>query len=210
MISKELLNKNRVLTLSHNRKCSHLIIDAGKDSATIMGISSTNCNDVLIIKIIHYNKYSELVDEVYWICKEFGIKIILIDILGYGIGFYELFNKNIPNDQITIRPINGRKNNDIQNLINDIENGNLRFLQSSELAERFYIKPFLGYSNIMKYHRETNLLIDEIDNLKLEQKRSTIQLTRKNENIGTSRAICLLTYYNYPMNTKQLNEEKQN
>ena len=203
-ILKELLNKNRVLTMSNNRKCDYLIVDVGKNSTTMMAINNqVNSKDILVIKTFVGKPFSELVDEAYWLCNEFGIHIILADKSGMGLGFIEQFEMNINPNNVSIRALDERKiyqNININEIINDLNNGVLRFLQSPELAKTTYIKPFLGLSNIIEYHKETSKLIDEINNIEIKiNLNSTMQLYRIDETIGKSRVNCLLAFYSYPM-----------
>jgi hypothetical protein len=202
MISKELLNKNRVLTMSNNRKCNYLIIDCGKDLTTMMGINiQGNRKDILIIKSFVNRKFAELVEEAYWLCNEFGISIILADKLGMGLGFIETFKANIKQNEIQIREINGLEIANqilVNEIINDLNNGLLRFLQTPELAKMSYQKPFLGLSNIMEYHRETNELINEINNIEFKAISGNVKLSRIDDIIGKTRVNCLFMFYAYP------------
>jgi len=203
LIPKVLLNKNRVLTMSNNRKCDYLIVDVGNNLTSMMAINNQrNSKDILVIKTFENKKLTELVDEAYWLCTEFGIRIILADNLGLGIGFIETFEMNIKQDNIQIRSIDGNKINqfiNINEIINDLNNGVLRFLQTPELAKTTYIKPFLGLSNIIEYHKETCKLIDEINNLEVKIRLGNIVLGRLDETIGKTRLNCLLMFYFYPM-----------
>jgi len=203
-IPKELLNKNRVLTMSNNRKCDYLIVDVGNNLTSMMAINNQgNSKDILVVKTFENKKLSELVDEAYWLCTEFGIRIILADSAGMGLGFIDTFKMNIKQDDIQIRSLDGNKINrfvNINEIINDLNNGILRFLQTPELAKNTYIKPFLGLSNIIEYHKETDKLIDEINNLEIKIRLGNIVLGRLNETIGRTRLNCLLMFYSYPMN----------
>ena len=204
IFSKELLNKNRVLTMSNNRKCNYLVVDVSKDSTTMMAISDQGIRkDILVIRTFENKTFSELVDEAYWLCCEFNIQIILADKLGMGLGFIEKFNNNINPNNVDIRALDGREISQFTN-INEIQNdlhyGNLRFLQSPQLAKTSYVKPFLGLSNIMEYHKETDKLIDEMSNIEIKTNSSgKIQLSRTDETIGKSRVNCMLAFYSYPM-----------
>jgi hypothetical protein len=208
MITKELLNKNRVLTMSNNRKCDYLIVDvsattgSNKDITTMMAINTQgDRKDILVIKTFIGKSFMELVNEAYWLCNEFYIKIVLVDKLGLGLEFIEQFKNQINPNNISIRSLDGRKINqfiDIQQIQNDLQYGNLRFLQSSELALTSYLKPFLGFSNIMNSHRETDELINEISNIKINVEK-VVKLSRIDKNIGKSRVNCLLGFYSYPM-----------
>jgi len=203
MINKELLNKNRVLTMSNNRKCNYLIVDVGADSTVMMGINTQgSTKDIIIIKSFKGKITDELVDEAYWLCTEFGIKIILVDIMGFGIDFFDKFRCSIRNDIVQIREVNFHydKSEELYQIEQDLKFGTLRFLQTPELANASYNKPFLGYSNIMLFHKETDELINEFDNIKLEVINGKIKLNRVNEEIGLLRAGCLLLYYSYPSN----------
>ena len=71
MITKDLLNKNRVLTMSNNRKCNYLVVDvgystgSGNNSASIIGINTQGkTKDILVLKEIPFNKTEDLVNEV--------------------------------------------------------------------------------------------------------------------------------------------------
>ena len=207
-IPKVLLNKNRVLTMSNNRKCDYLIVDVdttgnGKDITTMMAINNQgNTKDILIVKTFINKKSKELVDEAYWLCCEFGINTILADNIGLGLGFIESFQENIDSDNINIIPLDGIKISkfiNIRDIIDDLNNGKLRFLQTPELAKNTYIKPFLGLSNIIEYHKETDKLIDEINNLEVKLRLGNIILDRLKNTIGKSRVNCLLMFYSYPM-----------
>lgn len=105
IITKELLNKNRVLTMSNNRKCNYLIVDVGMNkSATMVGINTQgNSKDILVIKEFINNTYDELVDKAYWLCREHDIQIVLCDKMGCGLGFIEVFNDKIDPRNATIR-----------------------------------------------------------------------------------------------------------
>ena len=208
-IPKVLLNKNRVLTMSNNRKCNYLIVDVGntegdsKDVTTMMAINNQgNTKDILVVKTFTNKKSKELVDEAYWLCCEFGINTILADNIGLGLGFIEAFQENIDSDNINIIPLDGIKISkfiNIRDIIDDLNNGKLRFLQTPELAKNTYIKPFLGLSNIIEYHKETDKLIDEINNLEVKLRLGNIILDRLKNTIGKSRVNCLLMFYSYPM-----------
>ena len=204
IFSKELLNKNRVLTMSNNRKCNYLIVDVGRDLTTMMSISDQGIRkDILVIKTFISKTFSELVDEAYWLCCEFNIQIILADKLGVGLGFIEEFKNNINPNNVDIRALDGREISqftNIKEIQSDLHYGNLRFLQSPELAKTSYVKPFLGLSNIMEYHKETDKLIDEMSNIEIKTNSSgKIQLSCTDETIGKSRVNCLLAFYSYPM-----------
>jgi len=206
IFSKELLNKNRVLTMSNNRKCNYLVVDVGRDSTTMMAISDQGIRkDILVIRTFENKTFSELVDKAYWLCCEFNIQIILADKLGIGLGFIEEFKKNINSNNVDVRALDGREISQFTN-INEIQNdlhyGNLRFLQSPELAKTSYVKPFLGLSNIMEYHKETDKLIDEISNIEIKTNLSgKVQLSRTDKTIGKSRVNCMLAFYSYPMSS---------
>jgi hypothetical protein len=221
MISKELLNKNRVLTMSNNRKCDYLIVNAGKELTFMMGINTQgNTKDILIAKTFYNKSFIELVNEAYWICKEFNIQIILADCLGFGLGFIDTFKNNIKETDISIRKVNIMESNNRKlyqdayfQIEKDLKNGNLRFLQTSELASTYYQKPFLGYSNIMQFHKETDELINEISNIKLDLCNGKIRFSKTDDNLGINRANSLLTYYSYPFNavdTQGYNKEEIN
>jgi len=224
MITKESLNKNRVLTMSNNRKCDYLIVDVSattgnnKDITTMMAINTQgNRKDILVIKTFVGKSFVELVDEAYWLCNEFGINIILTDNSGMGLSFIEQFEININPKNVCIRALDGRKiyqNIDINEIQKDLQYGNLRFLQVPELAMVSYMKPFLGLSNIMDSHRETSELINEISNIKFEINLSgKVQLSRIDDTIGKSRFNCLLAFYSYPMSgvvVEQDNSEVDN
>lgn len=203
VFSKELLNKNRVLTMSNNRKCNYLIVDCGKNLTTMMGVNiQGNRKDILIIKTFTNKSFTELVVEAYWLCCEFGISIILADKLGMGLGFISTFKSNIKQHEIQIREINGLEINNqilVSEIISDLNNGLLRFLQTPELAKMSYQKPFLGLSNIMEYHRETDELINEINNIEFKVIGGNVKLSRINDTIGKTRVNCLLMFYSYPI-----------
>ena len=210
MITKELLNKNRVLTMSNNRKCDYLIVDVSsttgnnRDITTMMAINTQgNRKDILVIKTFIGKSFAELVDEAYWLCCEFGIQIILVDKSGMGLGFIEQFEMNINPNNVSVRGLDGRKiyqNININEIKKDLQYGNLRFLQTPELAMVSYMKPFLGLSNIMDSHRETSELINEINNLEIKMRLDKIVLSGLDETIGKGRLNCLLAFYSYPMN----------
>jgi len=203
MITKEILNKNRVLTMSNNRKCNYLIVDVGSNSETIMmGINiKGNRKDIIVIKRLVNKSYEDLVDEAIWLCNEFNIKIVLTDKNGYGLGFIDMFKLNINPSNIHIREIDGFKNvKYINDILNDLKCGMLRFLQTPELALSSYIKPFLGLSNVMEYHKETDKLIDELSNIEFKIDKGNIKLCLKDDNIGKLRVNCLLMFYFYPIN----------
>ena len=210
MITKELLNKNRVLTMSNNRKCDYLIVDVSatkgnnRDITTMMAINNQgNRKDILVIKTFIGKSFAELIDEAYWLCNEFGIQIILADKSGMGLGFIEQFEMNINPNNVSVRALDGRKiyqSIDINEIKKDLQFGNLRFLQAPELAMVSYVKPFLGLSNIMDFHRETSELINEINNLEIKMESiGQPRLSRIDETIGKSRVNCLLAFYSYPM-----------
>jgi len=209
MITKELLNKNRVLTMSNNRKCDYLIVDVSattgnnRDITTMMAINTQgNRKDILVIKTFIGKSFAELVDEAYWLCNEFYIQIILADKSGMGLGFIEQFEMNINPNNVSIRVLDGRKiyqNIDINEIKKDLQYGNLRFLQAPELAMVSYVKPFLGLSNIMDSHRETSELINEINNLEIKMESIGQPRLSCIDAIGKSRVNCLLAFYSYPM-----------
>lgn len=211
-ISKELLNRNRVLTMSNNRKCDYLIVDVSattgnsKDITTMMGINTQgNRKDILILKTFVGKSFKELVDEAYWLCNEFNIQIVLADSSGLGLSFIEQFDASINPKNVSIKALNGREiyqSIDFNEIKKDLQYGNLRFLQSPELAMTSYVKPFLGLSNIMEFHRETDKLIDEINNIKIQVNlNGNIQLSRIDDTIGKSIVNCLLAFYSYPISS---------
>jgi hypothetical protein len=204
IISKELLNKNRVLTMSNNRKCNYLIVDVSKEETIMMAVNTQGkSKDILVIKSFVNKKFSELVDEVYWLCREFDISIVLNDNRGFGIGFYDEFLNSISENSISIRAIDNSKiasSNAFVNIINDLGFGNLRFLQTPELAKNTYVKPFLGISTIAEYHKETDKLINEISNIKFKLHLGNISFDRISSDLGKARFNCLLSFYAYPEN----------
>jgi len=208
MITKEILNKNRVLTMSNNRKCDYLIVDIGSNSETIMmGINiQGNRKDIIVIKRLVNKSYEDLVDEAIWLCNEFYIKIILADKNGYGLGFIDMFKLNINPFNIQIREIDGVNAKYINDILNDLKYGMLRFLQTPELALSSYIKPFLGLSNVMEYHKETDKLINELSNVEFKIDKGNIKLSLKDDNIGKLRVNCLLMFYFYPENLIKFDE----
>lgn len=223
MITKELLNKNRVLTMSTNRKCDYLVVDVSSNKCeTIMiGVNTQgNTKDILVVKTFTNKTFDDLAKEAYWTCKEFDIHIVLVDRNGYGIGFIDSFNKFVPDDIVSLREVNIFSKESIDfyqyaylNIENDLKNGVLRFLQTTELAYNSYQKQFLGYSNIMEFHTETDKLIDEIANIKPDIVSNRIKLSMVDNNIGKLRCSCLLIYYSYPYNcidkNKLQNDKKE-
>ena len=213
MISKELLNKNRVLTMSNGRTCDKLVINfkanpaSSRDSMIIMGIRDSQVTkDILFIKELHSNDINELVDMIYWNCKEYGIKTVLIDIYGYGRAFYDFFKDNTIKQNINVIFTKGTNvygiSEFLRELHSDIEDGRLRFLQTPESALFSYDYPFLGFSEVMNSHRETTKLINEIDNIYETFRNGTLRLERKNNEIDCIRATCLIQYYGYPLYDK--------
>lgn len=218
-ISKENLNKNRILTMSNNRKCNYLIVDTSattgnnKDITTMMGINTQgNTKDILVLKTFVGKSVQELVNEAYWLCCEFNVQIVLADRNGLGINFVDLLEASINPNIIQIKTLDGGKINqtiDINDIINDIKYGKLRFLQYSELARNTYIKPFLGYSSIMEFHNETDKLINEIANIKIDyMPNRSIKFNMADESIGKSRVACLLAYYSYLMSCIKSKDDK--
>lgn len=221
MITKELLNKNRVLTMSNNRKCDYLVVDFGRSQgsekivATMMGINAQGVTkDILVLKTFEEKSIEKLVNEAYWICKEFNIQRILVDCLGFGVGFIDTFKEMIPDRIVSIRSINilSPESKELYQsayfqIEKDLQYGHLRFLQSPELADTSYQKSFLGYSNIMQYHYETNELIEEIANIKLDLNNGTVKLGKIDDSISKSRITSLLVFYSYPSNCIQKEQD---
>lgn len=204
MITKELLNKNRVLTMSNNRKCDYLIVDVGNNLATMMAVNvHGGTNDILIMKTFEDKSSEEIVNEAYWICKEFDIHILLTDSKGYSLVFIDNFRQNVSDDEISVKQVNIKDvvnsyNNPYLRIEDNLKYGSLRFLQASELANVSYKKPFLGYSNIMQFHKETDELINEISNIKLDISfDGKIRYNKINEDISILRFNCLRLFYSY-------------
>ena len=201
----EKLSSQRVLTMSNNRKCNYLCVDVGRNSTTIMGIQNNTyvmeTIDVVFIKEIFNKKINKLVEEIRNICYEFDIHIVLTDIHGFGLGFYEEFNKNIPSNFISIRKVNILDYTSILiEFENDVEKSKIRLLQTSKCAKLSYKKSFLGYSDIMNFHRETDELINEIKNLDIVCDNKRIKLQKINEDINDIRFRCLMLYYIHTYN----------
>ncbi len=192
---KEILNRNRVLTMSTNRKGDYLIVDPGFKKITVMVVKSQNrnVNDIIFIKQIS----SKLIDEIFDICFEFNVFNILIDINGIGLGIADAIMEYIGthDTKISGKIIKVKKNinNELVYIYQDIQNGKLRFLQSVNCAKTSYKKAFLGYSEIINCHRETDKLIDEISSIKLKMDSSGI--VKLDSNIEHSRFNCLSIYY---------------
>jgi len=204
MITKELLNKNRVLTMSNNRKCDYLIVDFGNNSVAMMAINvHGGTNDILIMKTFEDKSSEEIVNEAYWICKEFDIHILLTDSIGYSLVFIDNFKQNVSDDEISVKQVNIKDvvnsyNNPYLRIEDNLKYGSLRFLQASELANVSYKKTFLGYSNIMQFHKETDELINEISNIKLDISfDGKIRYNKINEDISILRFNCLRLFYSY-------------
>jgi hypothetical protein len=176
-----------------------------------MGINNQNdINDIIVLKTIHHQTSEELVNEVYWLCKEHNTQIVLTDNVGYGLGFIDTFKQNIDPYYISIREVNGTKiyNFDVTNKIKeDLNYGRLRFLQIPELAEKYYQKQFLGYSSIMQYHKETDKLVDEIVNVNLQVKLGNVVFGKYDDDIGKSRVSCLLMFYSHPLDATENKDE---
>lgn len=212
MITRELLNKSRVLTMSNNRKCDYLVVNVdidverGNYIVFILGVNTkNNTNDILIVKTLTGENIEELVEEVYWICIEFNIHKVLCSTLGHGIEFVYCFKKNIDPNDIHMIAVNEKIKftftNAYSNIERDLQNGKLRFLQSVELVRTYYKKPFLGYSEILHFHKETDNLIDEIANIKLDVTTDGfLKYNKIDKKIGDSQLINLLILYNYPAN----------
>lgn len=216
MISKELLNKNRVLTMSNNRKCDYLIVTTRATAAIMIGINTQgNTKDILMIKTFTDKTSDELSEEACWLCKEFDIRIVLVDRSGFGIGFINPLKKLVP-DKVLLREVDIYSEESkllyqhaYFHIEKDLESGFLRFLQSPELAHNSYIKPFLGYSNIMESHNETSKLINEISNIGIDTRNGIAKINRMNDTIGNLRVKCLFIYYSYPMSLIKPNNKKE-
>lgn len=209
MIEKELLNKNRVLTLDKNTRGTWLVVNISTESATMIvidenGYGTTNEN-IQFIKTFENKTYSELVDSARWICQEFSVARVLIESIGLGLGFVDAFRNNVPNTQIDVREFNKMSSVNKDKLImyakgminKNLENGTLKFLQTPECAVNTYKYKFLGYSEVMEAHRETDLLIDELCNLDIKIISNKGVLDRIDKDITKNRASCLLLYYLY-------------
>lgn len=197
---KEMLNRNRVLTMSTNRKGDYLTIysdyQTKLNNVMIIRSYSGDVNDVIFIKQIPY----ESIDKIFDICFEFNISNILIDINGFGSAVANNILEYIKShksrnhiDMIQVRDGIINKSSELSYIYQDIENGKLRFLQSVNCAKINYRKAFLGYSEIIDCHRETDKLIDEMSDIKLSVNYSGI--LKLNNNIECSRLNCLMIYY---------------
>lgn len=209
MILKEMLNQSRVLTMSNNRGCNYLSVDCNLEnsSVTVLGIIDKGSTlDIVLVDEIINKKLDVLVDEVKNLCYEFNIKSVLIERCGINNSFYEKFIYNAPD--IQIRYIDKIKSESIFKLKDDIENSKMRLLQTYNIALNSYKKHFLGYRNVMKFHKETDTLIDEIDNIDVIESQSKLKLVMKNEKVGKSKLNCLMTYYTYKYDLK--NGEQKN
>lgn len=199
-IKKELLNQNRVLTMSNNRKCDYLIVDCSMESVMIMGIKDNPyTRDVILIKEFLNSDYNEVIDEIVNICYEFDIHIVLNDKHGFGIKFRDKFLSIVSSYDISIRDIDGNNYNGLSELKKDIESSEIRLLQTYNCGKLSYKKYFLGYSNIMKFHEETDKLMEEVANINYYVSLDgRIKIKMINGN-STSRARfnCLLLYYAY-------------
>jgi len=91
MLSKEMLNKNRVLTMSTNRVCDELVVNCGIKSTIMMAIRKGDTKDILFIKEFKDANLNEITNNAIWICREFNIHKILLDKFGTGQNFYYEF-----------------------------------------------------------------------------------------------------------------------
>ena len=200
MLSKELLNKNRILTMSNNRTCDQLIVNIGCDSTIMMTVSTRGgVKDILLIKEIFNKNLINLTDVAYWVCREFGIHEIMTDGLGIGREFYNLFKNKLPKQDINISFSNLAKYEAAKKLEIAVKQGTLRLLQTPECAFYGYRKPFLGFSEVMNSHLETDKLLDEIDNIEYRVTASgNYVLMLKNSEINRARLDCLLYCYTDP------------
>lgn len=201
----EKLSTQRVLTMSNNRKCDYLVVNCGRKSTFVMGIkNNTYTTDIVLIKEIFSENTEGLVEKIRTICFEFDVHVILLDKRGIGLGFNNVFNQNIPSNIIQIREVDMLSydwNNGIIKFKDDIEKSSLRLLQSYKCAELSYQKLFLGYSDVMDFHKETDELIKEINNIDISTKyNGHIQIDRINDEISLVRFNCLLMYYTYKYN----------
>lgn len=207
-LTKELINKNRVLTISTNYKIDYLMINVDKDNndciGSILGISTKdNTKDILLVKTFKEKTIEELVEKVYWICVEFNVRRVLCDTLGYSIAFYDCFVANInPHDLpiIAMKMVDrGAFGSIYKQIEKDLQIGTLRFLQDVELAKTFYKESFLGYSEVISFHKETDDLINQISSVKLTIKNGYLIFISDKE-IGKSQLVNLLMYYGFPGN----------
>ena len=177
MFKKDSLNECRILTMSNNRKCDSIIVDYGINSTIVMGIKEViGCRDsidIIFIKEILNKEFKELIKDVECICYEFDVDLVITDKNGLGLRFYDYFSNNICS--IRIIGIDKLDTNVAIKLKEDIDEFNIRLMQSYECAKKSYKKPFLGYSEIMQIHKETDLLMYELDNLHLELKSGKIK-----------------------------------
>lgn len=197
---KEILNRNRVLTMSTNRTGDYLIVysdyQTRLNTMMIIRSYSGDVNDVIFIKQIPYKS----IDKIFDICFEFNISNILIDINAIGsvvanniLEYIKLHKSRNHIDVIKVIDNIIDKSNELSYIYQDIQDGKLRFLQSVNCAKINYRKAFLGYSEIINCHRETDKLIDEMSNINLKINASGI--LKSNNNIAHSRFNCLMIYY---------------
>jgi hypothetical protein len=206
--------------MSNNRKCNYLVVDVGTLETIMMGINTQGITkDIILIKEFRNKSFDELAQEAYWLCKEFDIQIILADRLGCGIGFIDSFNNLFSNRIVSIRGINifSEESRELFQsayfcIEKDLNMGILRFLQSKNIAHTSYSKSFLGYSNIMEFHNETDKLIEEFSNIDLYIKCGNVKLGRIDDKLSKSRVNCLLIYYSYPnicIDKTNINKDKE-
>ena len=94
-------------------------------------------------------------------------------------------------------------------LENDIRNSKIRFPQSYNCARNSYKKVFLGYSQIMNIHKETDKLITELDNLYMNgNANGIVEFNIKDREIGRARFNCLMIYYSYKHNKKSIENKR--
>lgn len=208
MLSKEILNENRILLMSTNRKLDYLLVDTDfrMKETTIIGIthamSSKEIKDIVFIKTIAMNdniKLKNIAEYIENLCIEFGHPTILIDSMGLGLGMYDTLKAmNLDIQIIPIKCTSTLQSEAICLFYNNVHESKLRFLQTEKNAKNSYRHSFLGYSEIINSHKETDNLINEIADIELESnKNNIVRLKKTNDNINTTRFYCLLLLYLY-------------
>lgn len=192
------LNQLRTLTMTNNRGNGTLVIDYGKEDTTIMCIKkSNNKKDVFFIRKLSKPNFKAISDYAYDLSKEFKINKMIINICGFGQGFYDYFSENYISDYpiLKIRQTTKSVNESWIKLLKDIDNGDIRFLKSVDFAK--YDKPFLGMSDVLKSHRHTDTLIEQIENININIEKGQLNPNVVDSKITNSMINCLTVYYSH-------------
>jgi hypothetical protein len=97
-ISKDLLNKNRVLTMSNNRKCNYLIVDFSNAETVMMGINTQGNTKDIIVNNTKIDKFKNKEEIIKYLQKNYSKLKTCIGETSFIYNVESNSKKNIPYD----------------------------------------------------------------------------------------------------------------